>query len=1027
MIIYNKTGSKILDLEVDDNSYRYRAIRQGDKVYLYFSLTEHVEIPTYSYIDFQGQRYTLWKPENLTKNGERDLDYVVEFWGYWEILNRTKYKFLSSKPYKLKFPLTATPRMFMQLMIDCLNLHDSGWSLGTCIEASEKALTFSHETCMEVLNRLADEFNTEFEFIGKTINFGKVERFKDDPLPLSYGKGNGFKTGVIRQSQGDKAPVTVMYVNGGERNIDVKAYGSTSLLLPKNQELEYQGRRYKTDADGMFITRADQDLANYNEDSYDATHIYPSRVGTISEVITVDAAKNFYDIKDSSIPDALDYSKCRISGEKTTVIFQSGILTGREFDLEQTDKALTGYVHAERRFKIVPVEQDGAVMPNETFKPSIGDRYAIFNISLPQAYICDNASKSGGSWDMFREAVKVMYENEEEQFTFKGDLDGQWSKKKWLEIGGKLQPGSYILFSDNQFQPKGISIRITGIKDYINKPHAPEIELSNTPVAGFISSDLDKIDSNEVKDEGRHNTAISFSKRRWRDAINTQGMLEKAFLDYGKGQAMSWLRTMSVLVGHESLQYRFVDRIATTTNQTVIEVDHSFNYDNENKIFTTPAGIIQHMTIGIDSLSSSHKNTEYKFWNISGFTSPPLTEKYPMYLYLKCSKSNQSGSFLLSKEPKDMNGTDNFYYFFVGALTDESDGERDFATYYGFSEIGPGWMRLNKIINSDGSQYWDMLTKAFRIGDNNTFLSFDQTNGLILKGALYQSPAGTIDYPEVDRGSFVYGTKYYKGDKVAYSGNVYKCIEDTTGSQYPTNQNYFKPLVTKGDKGDQGYKGDKGDKGDRGYTGNTGAQGPQGPQGPRGETGYPGSDAPIAVFRGEYSSSATYCGTPTRVDIVKYNNVFYVARTDNSDSFNTVPTNTSWWSKFGAQFDSIATGLLLAEYANIAGWIFRNQRLYSQDGGSYLDGSKNGAIKISGGDGSYVLIENMDLSDMGFGVYASIEVGDKYGYKSVIGSQSVSTREVFCKNIKVTSLPTSPSGIDYGMLYREGNTVKIKV
>ena len=69
--------------------------------------------------------------------------------------------------------------------------------------------------------------------------------------------------------------------------------GSTSLLLPKNQEIEFQGRKYKTDEDGMFITRSDRPLVDFNEDSYDATHIYPGRIGTVSEVITVDAAKHF--------------------------------------------------------------------------------------------------------------------------------------------------------------------------------------------------------------------------------------------------------------------------------------------------------------------------------------------------------------------------------------------------------------------------------------------------------------------------------------------------------------------------------------------------------------------------------------------------------------------------------------------------------------------------------------------------------------------------------------------------------------
>ncbi|SEF85908.1 NHL repeat-containing protein [Parabacteroides chinchillae] len=708
MIIYDKNNVKILDIPVDDTSYRYRAIRQGDKVFLYFSLTEHVEIPVYSYIEFQGQHYTLWSPTNLTKHGERNLEYTVEFGGWWELLNRTKYKFLSGKPHKLKFPLTATPRMFMQLLIDNLNLHDSGWTLGTCIEATEKALAFSHESCMEVLNRLADEFNSEFEFVGKKINFGKVEYYKGDPLPLSYGKGNGFKTGVARQNQGDKAPVTILYVQGGDRNIDSTKYGSGSLLLPKSQELEYQGRLYKTDADGMYITRADRELTVYNEDGYDATNIYPSRVGTISEVITVDKDKNFYDIKDNTIPDALDYSKCRIAGEKVTIIFQSGIMAGKEFDIEQTDKELTGYIHAERRFKIVPQEIDGTIMPDETFKPSVGDTYAIFNISLPDAYVCDNVTKTGASWDMFREAVQYMFENEEENFTFTGELDSMWSKKKWLEIGGKLQPGGYVLFSDKQFQPNGLLIRITGIKDYINKPHSPELELSNTPVAGFVSSELGKIDGNEVKDEGRHNDALSFTKRRWRDAVEGLSMLENAISGFSASINPITIQTMAMLIGDESLQFRFVNNKTSPT-----EIYPNFVYNQQTKVFTVPATILQHMTLGISKMSSSHTASEYKYWNMSAYTSPVLDDTTAMYLYSKCSKSGTTGTFLLSKTPYKMDPGDGYYYFLTGALSSEYEAERSFVTVYGFTEILPGRITVGMIVSPDGQTYFNVAQGEF--------------------------------------------------------------------------------------------------------------------------------------------------------------------------------------------------------------------------------------------------------------------------------------------------------------------------
>lgn len=796
MRIYDKTGEVLLDIPVDDDSYRYRAIAQAKKVELRYSLVDHVELPTGTYIEYQGERYTLWYPSDFKKEGTRVFDYTVTFGGNEEILKKYKYKLLSDKPYKLKFVMTATPRMFVELLVDNLNLYDSGWTVGTVIEAPEKLLSFNHEKCWAVLGRLAEEFDTEFEIVGKTVHLRKVEYFKDAPVALSYGKGNGFLPGVGRANQGDNLPVEILYVQGGERNIDYSAYGSQTLLLPKSQELSYQGRRYKTDKDGMYVTRADRPLSSYNEDSYDASDIYPSRVGTVSETDTEpgeDTDGNdvtFYNFYDSSVPANLNFEDCLIAGQTMTVIFQTGRLAGREFDVK--------YIHDGRKFEIVPAEQDGMDLPNSSLYPEVGDKYAVFNISLPTAYVCDNATKTGASWDMFREAVRYLYEREERQFTFSGELDGIWAKKNWLAIGAKLVPGGYVNFSDPQFQPDGILIRITGVRDYINRPHSPELELSNTPVGGFLSDELGKLESEEVTNETRHKQSVSFTLRRWRDAVEMQGMLEKAFKDYGKGQAMSWLRTMSVLVGHESLQFRFVNRIPTADGQAVTEVDHAFTYDGQRRTLTTPSGILQHMTLGIDSLAPSHKVTEYKYWNMAAYTSPYLgDDTEAMYLYARCAKSGSAGTFLLSKEPRDLDDG-SYYNLLCGALSTEVDGQRSFSTLYGFSEIGPGWMRLNKIINTDGTQYWDMLSKAFRIGDNNAFLSYDQLAGLVLKGSIYQSPSGEIDYPEVDRGAYSDKLVYYPGDKVSYGGNVYKCISQTTPGTDPTNTRFWKPLVSKG-------------------------------------------------------------------------------------------------------------------------------------------------------------------------------------------------------------------------------------
>lgn len=721
MRIYDKTGEVLLGIPVDDDSYRYRAIAQAKKVELRYSLVDHVELPTGTYIEYQGERYTLWYPSDFKKEGTRVFDYTVTFGGNEEILKKYKYKLLSDKPYKLKFVMTATPGMFVELLVDNLNLYDSGWTVGTVIEAPEKLLSFNHEKCWAVLGRLAEEFDTEFEIVGKTINLRKVEYYKDAPLKLSYGKGNGFLPGVGRANQGDNLPVEILYVQGGERNIDYSAYGSQTLLLPKSQELSYQGRRYKTDKDGMYVTRADRPLSSYNEDSYDASDIYPSRVGTVSETDTEpgeDTDGNdvtFYNFYDSSVPANLNFEDCLIAGQTMTVIFQTGRLAGREFDVK--------YVHDGRKFEIVSSEQDGMTLPNASLYPEVGDKYAVFNISLPAAYVCDNATKTGASWDMFREAVRYLYEREERQFTFIGELDGIWAKKNWLAIGAKLVPGGYVDFSDPQFQPDGILIRITGVRDHINRPHSPELELSNTPVGGFLSDELGKLESEEVVNDKRYKEALQFTKRRYRDAIEAQEMLEVAFDNYSKGIDPIWVRTMSLLVGDESLQFRFVN--SKTAPVTVMP---DFRYDDNTGVFTAPALILQHMTLGISDIKESHKPSEYQYWDMGAYTSPYLGDYGKLYLYAKCGKSGGKGTFEMSGSPHKFE-EDGYYYFLTGLLGSQFDGARSFVTVYGFTEILPGRVTVDRIVSTDGNTYF-ILNKGDGSGEFHGRMVFTAGSGL---------------------------------------------------------------------------------------------------------------------------------------------------------------------------------------------------------------------------------------------------------------------------------------------------------
>ena len=1095
-----------IDILVDTSSYRYTALQNVGTLYLYFASEEFINIPVGAYCIYKNITYYLMDPDDFKKKSSRNFEYTLVMYDIGAILGKYKCRDIVSK--RLKFDYTAKPHEHLQLIVDNLNMRDSGWKVGECIEAEEKTINYNHIFCSEALPTIADTFKTEYEIDPaiKTIHLRKVEYNKGEPLPLEYGKDKGFVPGLGRSNKDGNRPVTILYVQGGEQNIDFSKYGSKELLLPKNQRLEYEGRAYVSDAEGLYIKRADTTLTDVQEDSLDCSHISPKRVGSVSNVVVSDKEKNFYDFIDSSIPDDLNFEDYVIEGNNMTVIFQSGMLAGsnKEFEVK--------YVHKERKFLITPQEIDGQIMPNDIYKPNLGDKYAVFGIQLPDAYICNNSTKEGASWDMFREAAKYLYENEDPKFTFKGELDSIYSKKRWLSIGGKIKLGGYILFKDPQFIPEGIKIRITSIKEYIHRPYSPIIELSNTTTGATVSSELNKIESNEVKTDNQYKNSIQFTKRRFRDAKETISMLNDALLHFSGSISPISVQTMSLLVGDESLQFRFVNN---KTNPT--QVEYLVTYDSKKKVLSAPGGILQHMTIGIDTLSSGHKASEYKFWDIEKYTSPTLTETVGYYLYVKANKNGTTGSYVLSKNAIKLEGVEGYYHFLVGILNSEFEEDRSFVELFGFTEILPGRITTDRIVSSDGLNFMDFVNNAFRVGNSDSYFDWN-TKGdkkLRLKGTIVQSESGDESPIGCFRGVYDNSYTYYWGDEVIYDDgtgySMYRFVsKNPVKGISPNNSNYWiivaqrgvgisntdvlyaisssnttaptsgwqttapawkdgyyiwsktKVVYTDGNivytdaacitggKGETGngissiieqyylsssatsllngswsnsrptwkngwyiwtrsvinytngnsitteaicVTGEKGETGDDGINGdyfeyryavNGSRSTPpslsktsRNPSGwsttvptvgnlqylwftvakingetnsliqnwstPARQTPYDGVDGrngdtgPTMVYRGVYGSSKVYYGTSKRVDAVKYNGHYYVARVDAGNGFqNHVPTDTAYWNDFGAEFESIATNLLLAEGANIGDWFMSGGKIVS----TLLDGNK---------------------------------------------------------------------------------------
>lgn len=730
------TGAKItLSLPVDDSSYAYTALMQHPQLVLTFTLPQYIDFPVGTWAEWQGERYTLRTPHDITKHGTRDIRYQMTLTTSESLMDVWRLRCVLAsddiRDDRLQFSLTATPQGFASLIVRNLTDHDpaTDWQVGQCIDAPEKCVSFNHAYIADALRDIVNAFDTEWEITTseghKSLHLRKAEHDKDNPLPLSYGRGNGFVPGVGRTTEADGTPVGRMYVQGSDRNINRQQYASPTLLLPRSQSLQLGDNTYQSSADGTYLERSPRPSVAVREDSYDGSDIYPSLLGTVATVTEADHANNFWDFTDDTIPDSLNYADYLIpGGGSMTVLFQDGMLAGKEFDVKYRHTPQGG--KQGKRFEIVPQEIDGVVMPSATFCPKAGDHYRVFGIQLPPEWICDNDTQTGASWELFRQAAQALDEASEQRFTFTGQLQGLWAQQRWLNVGPRLRVGGYILFSDTQFAPQGQSIRITGVKTYLNTPYAPTLELSNNVSAASVGSQLRKAVTNETLIDDARREAIQYTRRTYRQAEATAQMLAQAALErFTSGISPVTVATMSVLIGDESMQLRFATRIEADLSGL------TFNYTPyaSAAVYDSSTGVLrcdmnpmlggqvylQHYTLGSTTLTAGRDDNDLPTWPMQSYTSPCLTDEahastgYFLYARVNRTDHTEAGTFTLSPTSIGMESEAGYWHLLIGVLTAEAQGSpRAYTNLYGLTEILPGRINTDLIVSTDGRTYFDL-------------------------------------------------------------------------------------------------------------------------------------------------------------------------------------------------------------------------------------------------------------------------------------------------------------------------------
>lgn len=920
-----------------------------------------------------GRDYTLNRLPRPKKTGAFAFEYTLQFEGVQYDLLRASYDVtIDTTNNQLQDvqgdSLTGDLRRFLTVLVANANRVFPGkWSLGECPDtASDVTLTFGEsDNCLSVLQSILGKFDESY-FFDIEISGGRYIiniKTKSNILPftLEFGKGNGLYM-LSRDNVSSANIITRLKVYGSTSNITNK-YRADRLCLPGKSK-------------GQSYIEKPEAVAKYGifEGRKHFENIKPTFTGHVQSV-----GESGVEFIDTSISFDLNAKEADgvttrylIDGVNAKIHFNSGNLAGYEFDIVKYDHAT--HKVTLRRF----TDDRGDVFPSETslaFKIGVGNEYKILNIALPPEL------EAKAEAELEEAGNKYYDQNSQPKVQYSLSVTRAFIEKHFATDAGIVNvfiPGNYVPIKDPDI---GVdkSVRIKSITRNILNPYEYSLTISDTvttSVTNRVISDIIDIDKiieiNNLNDHAR-------ARANWRSSREVLDMVFDPEGDYYTDKIKpNSIDTLALSVGAKSMQFALSNTIFKP------------NYGGDVNVMKWQGGVLTHYTISEESARS---------WNIQDGEITFNESSRPYYIYAKCSKSSEQGQFVITEKQYKVEQEPDCYYFWVGVVNsvDADIKARTLSLLYGFTTINGRYIKTGRIESSgNGQSFFDLDSNQFVLGD---CLSFNKDNDkrLLLKGTFVQSTSGDESPLPCYRGVWNASIVYFTGDTVIYAidgkYSLYQCVKQCKNITPNNHADYWVCQASAGSDGKDGAPGDNGvgiesvtnyygvsvnsatkptswttttptmTSTNRflwnyeviTYTDNTKTETTAhivGVYGATGSKGDPGK-SPAMVFRGDYNSNKIYYGNEHRLDCVKYNGAYYIARIDAGTFTNVAPTNTSKWNPFGASFESVATELLLAENANIANLIFRNQRLESSATSNgvpnfFIDGFNNIASFAAG-------------------------------------------------------------------------------
>lgn len=482
-------------------------LMKEDYITIPFSTDIPVDVKRGDYVDLRGvfddalggklakvyKYLTLQNPSVIPGK----YSYELRFDAYYYEWNTKIFKFTpESHGQEAGWNLTAPLDIHLGLFLR--NLKANGYTyngvdyifdIDSTVENKAFLMTYDNIHLLDALFSMAskDKWNCDCWITDNVIHFGRCEF--GDAVDIELG----VEAAAMTRSESKGTYATRVYVFGGTRNIPanyrpvdeqavVNGVVQKRLMLP-------EGTPCIDAYPGMTDTEAVEDVVVFDD-------VFPKRIGTLSDVTTVDRDTETdgevtgqfkaYQYQDPGLDFKEDYI---LEGEELKITFQSGKLNGMVFGVtfkpEGTDKG-------SQIWEIIANEDYGRLLPDEIMCPENGDEYVLsgFNIQLVSDQYIPEAEK-----ELLAKGQEYVKKTSIDDGTYPTTLDSEWVYQD--QINRTYDAGQRIRLINPAFFPSdGRISRVIGWEMNLDIPYdSPVYTIGESTQYSRIGELEDKVDT----------------------------------------------------------------------------------------------------------------------------------------------------------------------------------------------------------------------------------------------------------------------------------------------------------------------------------------------------------------------------------------------------------------------------------------------------------------------------------------------------------------------------------------------------